>query len=148
MKKTLLSTQTKIFFFLLLGTNISMALELKEEILNQYGTYMYSFGFFTFLVIFFLLYWALHYKNRLKQSELLLIEQQNDIEGLQKLNHENELERLKKELEMEKKILELQHTLETVEEKEKKGLKNQVVRKIEEYQNRRNQRLKRLDIEA
>jgi len=148
MKKILLTTQTRIFFFLLVGTNASMALELKQEILNQYGTYMYSFGFFTFLIIFFLLYWSLHYKNRVKQSEILLIEQQNEIESLQKVNHENELSRLKKELEVEKKVLELQHTLETVKEKEKKGLKNQVVRKIEEYQNRRNQRLTRLNIET
>ncbi len=101
------------------------------------------------LIIIFigvLLYLIRGYKKTLKSKELLLIEKEEKIKSLRQYSYEMELKRVEREHEVEKEFLRLKHLIKELEKKEKEGLKSQVVTKLEEYQKRRAQQLKRVNL--
>ncbi len=101
------------------------------------------------LIIIFigvLLYLIRGYKKSLKSKELLLIEKEEKIKSLRQYSYEMELKRVEREHEVEKEFLRLNHLIKELEKKEKEGLKSQVATKLEEYQKRRAQQLKRVNL--
>ena len=82
-------------------------------------------------------------KGALKRKRELLGEKEQKIAWLRKMMAQNEYAKTKLEHENEKKIMELTHTIETLERKVKEGTKNQVVAKIEEQQRKRERMLER-----
>lgn len=98
------------------------------------------------ILIGVLLYLIRGYKKSLKSKELLLIEKDEKIKSLRQYSYEMELKRVEREHEVEKEFLRLKHLIKELEKKEKEGLKSQVVTKLEEYQKRRAQQLKRVNL--
>ena len=95
-------------------------------------------------ILFFTL-WRLC-KGQLNEKRKLLGEKEEKIAWLRKVMAQNEHAKTKLEHENEKKILELQHTIEMLERKAKEGTKNQVVAKIEEQQRKRARMLERVGL--
>lgn len=91
--------------------------------------------------VFFVL-WSLC-RSKLKETTSTLAEREEKIAWLRQINAQNEHDKVKFEHEMEKKMLEMQHTIETAEKKLKEGSKNQVIAKIESLQRKRNSALSR-----
>jgi hypothetical protein len=83
----------------------------------------------------------------INRQHKLLIEKEIELEEFKTLNHQQELQKVEENYNTEKKFLELKHTISNLEEKEKEGLKSQVVTKIEEYENRRLKLLERSNIQ-
>ncbi len=92
-------------------------------------------------IIFFGL-WR-HCKGQLNEKRELLGEKEEKIAWLRKVMAQNEHAKTKLEHETEKRIMELTHTIETLERKAKEGTKNQVVAKIEAQQQKREKALSR-----
>ncbi len=86
------------------------------------------------------------YKKALKVSETQINEKDEKIKTLRQYAYEAELKKIDREHEVEKRILELEHTIQSLETKAKEGLKSQVVLKIETAQNRRERQLKRVNL--
>ena len=95
--------------------------------------------FFLFLLLGAI---ALVQMRRASQDKLLLQEKEEKILVLSKVYAEKEQEHLHKELALEKEILKLTHSNESLELKLKEGTKNQVVTKIEELENKNARRYK------
>ena len=75
--------------------------------------------------------------NKCNDKQKLLEEKDANITTLKKQERENETASLKKNQEIEKEILSLQHTIADLERKIQEGTKNQVVAKIEALQRKR-----------
>jgi DNA mismatch repair ATPase MutS len=74
------------------------------------------------------------------------LEHEEKIKYLRQTHVEYEYNQTQKEHSHEKKVLELKHTIENLEEKINDGTKNQVVAKLEAYKNKRDQQLKRVNL--
>ena len=74
-----------------------------------------------------------------------LREKEEKIQWLRQVNAQNEQRHTEKIQAMEKEILTLQHTIETLEIQRKEGTRNQVVAKIEALQHRRDHAQKHLN---
>jgi len=79
------------------------------------------------------------------QDKKLLAEKEEKIVWQRQINAQNEHRHIQKEQEMEKEILKLTHTIETLELELKEGTKNQVVNKIEALQSKRQTAQSRLN---
>jgi len=71
------------------------------------------------------------------QEKKRLAEKEEKIVWQRQINAQNEHRHIQREQEMEKEILRLNHTIETLEIELKEGTKNQVVNKIEALQRKR-----------
>ncbi len=108
--------------------------------------YMLLLGILVVIVVLVLLYLVWRYKKELKQQNILLEEKDEKIKWLREIGGKNDHKYAIKTQASEKKILELTHTIQILESKEKEGTKNQVVAKIEAEQARREKLLERAGI--
>ncbi|HIP51436.1 MAG TPA: hypothetical protein EYG94_05030 [Campylobacterales bacterium] len=137
--------QLMILFFL---TTSSFSITIQEAMMIEYGSYISASFLFIILAIAFLLYWTLHYKKLVKKLKLELDQREEDLKTISKDMQESKLERVQDEHKFEKQIVELNQDLKALEDGLKKGLKSQVVTKIEEYQSKRTKHLDRADIKV
>ncbi|MEA2047686.1 MAG: hypothetical protein U9O64_04475 [Campylobacterota bacterium] len=82
----------------------------------------------------------------IKEKELRIAEHEEKIKWFRQVSAENEHKKTTKEHEVEKEILELNHIIENLEQKVKEGEKNQIVSKIEMYEERRSKLFERAGI--
>jgi hypothetical protein len=113
------------------------SITVEEELMYKYGSYIPASLLFIALLIIFLLYWTFHYKKSVKNLKAELAVRNEGLKTIQRRIQNNEVLSIKKEHELEKKILEFTQTISNLEKKLKEGLKSQVVSKIEEYQMKR-----------
>ena len=92
-----------------------------------------------FLALGILVIYAYHI-HKCKQLNILLEEKGKKIKVLKENHSNHEKKILKKELEVEKEILVLNHTIENLQRQMQEGTKNQVVLKIEELEKKRHNR--------
>jgi F0F1-type ATP synthase membrane subunit b/b' len=114
----------------------------------EYGSYISASALFIVLLLTFLLYWTFHYKKLVKKLELELTQREETLSTLNSTIQNSELERIKDEHKFEKQIVELNQDIKALEDDLKKGLKSQVVSKIDEYESKRRKQLNRVDIES
>ena len=109
-------------------------------------TYLQVLAGLALFALLELIYFVLKYKKTIKQQELTINEQKEKLESLRKTLAENELQSIQTAHEVEKKMLLLNNSIESLNEKAKSGTKNQVVSKIEALQSTRERLLKRVNI--
>ena len=115
--------------------------QLNSLLNSEYAT---TIVLMTLMLILLLLFLTIRYKNILKSTENLLEEKEEKIKSLRQYAYEMERKHVEREHEVEKEILELKHTIKTLETRQKEGLKNQVVVMIDEYAKKRDAQLARL----
>ena len=115
-------------------------LHASEVVAGEAMPYLALFGVGTAFVLFVL--WSLC-RSKLKETAAALAEKEEKVTWFRQITAQNEQAKIKHEHEMEKKVLELTHTVETLERKVKEGTKNQVVAKIEAQQRKRENALSR-----
>jgi len=123
-------------------------MSIEEAMMIQYGSYISSSALFIVLLIAFLLYWMVHYKKSAKNLKSELTRNKKDLNTLKKTIQESELEKVKDDHKLEKEISDLKQEIKVLNEDLKKGLKSQVVNKIEEYQTKRTKQMDRLSIKV
>jgi septal ring factor EnvC (AmiA/AmiB activator) len=133
---------------LLLFTTLSFSTTIEEAMMIKYGSYISVLALLTILLIAFLFYWTIRYKKMVKSLKSELAQKEETLSSLQETLKESELERVKDEHRFEKEVSELKQEIKKLNEELKKGLKSQVVSKIEEYQTKRAKQMDRLSIEA
>lgn len=84
--------------------------------------------------------------KRIKEKEHRIVEHEEKIQWFRQVSAENEHHKTTREHEVEKEILALHHTIENLEQKVKEGEKNQIVSKIEMYEERRSKLFERAGI--
>lgn len=124
--------------FVLLAS--SSPLHASEVVAGEAMPYLALVGVGTAFVLFVL--WSLC-RSKLKETAAALAEKEEKVTWFRQITAQNEQAKIKHEHEMEKKVLELTHTVETLERKVKEGTKNQVVAKIEAQQRKRENALSR-----
>lgn len=92
-----------------------------------------------FLILGILIIYAYHI-HKCKEKNIQLEEKEKKIKVLEEKNDKYEKESLKKESEVEKELLVLNHTIENLKRQIQEGTKNQVVSKIEELERKRKNR--------
>lgn len=128
--------------FLMLFSTLNAA---TVEILSRaYSGYI---GLSALFVIFFLIYLLIKYKKALKKNAALIAEKDEKIKWLREIGAQNEHRRMMKEQELEKRVIELSHSIEILEQKAKEGSKNQILMKIEALQNKRDRVLQRTGLD-
>lgn len=137
--------QLIILFFL---TTLSFSITIEEAVMLQYGSYISSSLLFIILFIGFLVYWTFHYKKLAKNLKVELTQREEDLKIMNINMQKSELERIKDEHKFEKQTGELNQAINTLEDDLKKGLKSQVVSKIDEYQSKRTKQLDHVDIKV
>jgi len=130
----------------LAGSNMLEASVDNEDIVTLPKIYMVPMGLVIFFAVSLLVYILLKQRSALKQKNALILEQEEKIKFLRQTHAEYEHKQTEKNHMDEKRFLELQYTITTLEEKINDGTKNQVVAKLEEYKNKRDQQLKRVDL--
>jgi len=138
----------KQLIILLLLTTLSFSISIEEAMMIQYGSYISVSALLIVLIIAFLFYWTLHYKKLAKNLKSELIQKDEALTSLQESIQESELVKVKDEHRFEKEISDLKQEIKTLDESLKKGLKSQVVSKIEEYQSKRAKQMDRLSIKV
>ncbi len=118
--------------FVLLAS--SAPLYASEVVAGEAMPYLALVGVGTAFVLFVL--WSLC-RSKLKETAAALSEKEEKVTWFRQVTAQNEQAKIKHEHEMEKKVLALTHTVETLERKVKEGTKNQVVAKIEAQQRKR-----------
>lgn len=131
---------------LLAGSSLLEAAVENENIVILPKMYILPMGLLILFVILVLVYSFLKQRTTLKHNNTLILEQEEKIKFLRQTHAEYEYEQTQKNHTNEKIFLEYQHTVTTLEEKINDGTKNQVVAKIEEYKNKRDQQLKRVNL--
>ncbi len=96
------------------------------------------------LFIFLLIFLVIRYRKIIKSKDSIIKERDEKIKSLRQYVYEMERKRVEREHEVEKEILELNHTIKALETQQKEGLKNQVVVMIDEYAKKREAQLARL----
>lgn len=137
--------QLIIFFFL---TTVSFSITIGEAVMLEYGSIISSSLLFIVLFLSFLLYWTFYYKKETRKLTEELSVRSEALKTMQGRIQKNEVLRIQDEHEVEKQILELKQTINSLENNLKEGLKSQVVVKIEEYQKKRVKQMDRLDIKV
>jgi len=138
----------KQLILLLLLTTHSFSITIEEAMMIEYGSYISASALLIVLLIAFLLYWTLHYKKLVKNLKSELNQKEATLNNLKEIIQESELAKVKDEHKFEKEISDLKQEIKKLDEALKKGLKSQVVSKIEEYQNKRTKQMDRLSIKA
>ena len=130
----------------LAGSSMLEASVENENIVTLPKMYIAPTGLVILFVILVLVYGFLKQRTTLKHKNALILEQEEKIKFLRQTHAEYEYEQTQKNHADEKIFLEFQHTVTTLEEKINDGTKNQVVAKLEEYKNKRDQQLKRVNL--
>jgi len=87
-------------------------------------------------------------KQKLKEAQETIEEKDEKINWLRRIGAENEHRHTTKIQELEKQIVELNHTIEKLEQRVKEGTKNQVVAKLEALQHKRAKAMEEAGLEA
>lgn len=130
----------------LAGSSMLEASVENENMITLPIMYIIPMGLIIFFVISVLVYSILKQRTTLKDKNRLILEQEEKIKFLRQTYAEYEYKQTQKKHTDEKRLLELQHTITTLEEKINDGTKNQVVAKLKEYKNKRDQQLKRVNL--
>ena len=130
----------------LAGSSMLEASVENENIVTLPKMYILPMGLVILFVILVLVYSFLKQRTTLKHKNALILEQEEKIKFLRQTHAEYEYKQTQKNHTDEKRFLEFQHTVTTLEEKINDGTKNQVVAKLEEYKNKRDQQLKRVNL--
>jgi hypothetical protein len=112
----------------------------------EFSTYETSLYTGTVSLFLLLLAIVIVMMKKSAKDKALLEEREEKIAWLRQIHAENEFRCQEQAKELEKEILKLTHTIETLELKLKEGTKNQVVEKIEALQNKRMSAQSRLDV--
>jgi len=131
----------KMSLFLAGSSMLEAAVE-NENIVTLPKMYIVPIGLVILFVVLVLVYSFL----KLKHKNALILEQEEKIKFLRQTHAEYEYKQTEKNHTDEKRFLEFQHTITILEEKINDGTKNQVVAKLEEYKNKRDQQLKRVNL--
>ena len=115
--------------------------QLNSLLSSEYST---TIVLMILMLILLLLFLVIRYKKILKSKESLLEEKEEKIKSLRQYAYEMERKKVEREHEVEKEILELNHTIKSLETQQKEGLKNQVVVMIDEYAKKRDAQISRL----
>ncbi len=137
--------QLILFFFF---TTSSFSITIEEAMMIEYGSYISALLLFVFLLIAFLLYWTFQYKKSSKSLKEELNVRNEALKTIQGRMQKYEVKSMQNEHLLEKQLLELKQTINTLENNLKEGLRSQVVSKIEEYQKKRTKQMDRLDIKV
>ena len=132
----------------LLSTNFLFSMSIERAIMIQYGSYISVAALLIVLLIAFLLYWTMHYKKSVKSLKSKLAQKEESLSTLQEAIRKHELEKVKEEHRFEKEISDLKQEINRLNEDLKKGLKSQVVSKIEAYEAKRAKQMNRLSIKG
>lgn len=146
-----MNTRNKIVLkmsLFLAGSSMLEASVENENIITLPKMYIVPMGLIILFVILVLIYSFLKQRTTLKDKSTLILEQEEKIKFLRQTHAEYEYKQTQKNHTDEKRLLELQHTISTLEEKINDGTKNQVVAKLEEYKNKRDQELKHVNLGA
>jgi hypothetical protein len=135
----------KISLFLAGSSMLEASVE-NENIVALPIMYIVSMGLVILFVILVLVYNILKQRTTLKEKNALILEQEEKIKFLRQTYAEYEYKQTQKNHTDEKRLLEFQHTITTLEEKINDGTKNQVVAKLKEYKNKRDQQRKRVNL--
>ena len=130
---------------LILSSMLEASVE-NENVVTLPKMYILSIGLVTLFVMLVLIVSFFRQRKIVKHKNELIIEHEEKIKFLRQINAENEYKQTQKEHTNEKTLLELQHTITTLEEKINDGTKNQVVAKLEAWKNKREQQLKRVNL--
>lgn len=147
----MMNTRNKIVLkmsLFLAGSSMLEASVENENIITLPKMYIVPMGLIILFVILVLIYSFLKQRTTLKDKSTLILEQEEKIKFLRQTHAEYEYKQTQKNHTDEKRLLELQHTISTLEEKINDGTKNQVVAKLEEYKNKRDQELKHVNLGA
>ncbi|NKQ41069.1 MAG: hypothetical protein HF962_05820 [Sulfurovum sp.] len=140
-----ITTQTIIAIF---STTTIDAANASKGLTEEYEIYLWIASTFLLLGVLVLFYINKRQKRQLTEASTLITEKDEKITWLRQINAKNEQEKISKEHKAEKRIIELTHTIETLEEKSRDGTKNQVVAKIEALQSKRARQMKLADLEV
>jgi len=139
-----LKTISKYSSLLFVGAMPANALEL-DQITTKLDVFLpYVIIFVLILSIFIIIQ---RYAKIIRQKKDIIAEHEEKIKWFRQITGENEHKKMTQEHQSEKEILELKHTIENLEQKVKEGEKNQIVSKIEMYQERRSKLFERAGIE-
>ena len=138
----------KTLTIFLLLTSLSFSMSIEEAMMIRYGSYISASALLILFLIVFSLYWAIYYKKSVKKLKNELIQKEKALNSLQETIQESELKKVKDEHKFENEISNLKQEINKLDEDLKKGLKSQVVSKIEEYQNKRTKHMDRLSIKV
>ncbi|WP_373034126.1 hypothetical protein [Sulfurovum sp.] len=130
----------------LAGSSMLEASVENENMVTLPIMYIIPMGLVILFMISVLVYSILKQRKTLKDKNTLIIEQEEKIKFLRQTYAEYEYKQTQKNHTDEKRLLEFQHTITTLEEKINDGTKNQVVAKLKEYKNKRDQQLKRVNL--
>ena len=122
----------KYLLFTLLSIHTLYAKNTAEVTIHSSSIYLIML----FLLLALIVTYAF-FINKCDKKQKLLEEKEENIATFEKQERENETTSLKKDKEIEKEILTLQHTIADLERKIQEGTKNQVVAKIEALQKKR-----------
>jgi len=106
----------------------------SDSTMDSYMGYMWLLTAFVLLI---LSYFLIKSKKEISEFSELLKEKDEKIKWLREISAKNENRQNLKIQDLEKRVLELTHEIEMLEQKAKEGTKNQVVAKIEELENKR-----------
>lgn len=132
----------------LAGSSMLEASVENENMVTFPKMYIVPIGLVILFVILVLVYSFLKQRTTLKHKNTHILEQEEKIKFLRQTHAEYEYKQTQKNHLDEKRLLEFQHTITTLEEKINDGTKNQVVAKLEAYKNKRDQQLKRVNLGA
>lgn len=139
--------QKKIMLFLFL-TTYAFSITIEEAMMLKYGSYISASLLFVFLLIIFLIYWIFQYKKDIKKLRDKIIKTNEELNVMELKLQEGSLEKVQDMHKFEKKVSELNQNIKSLEDDLKKGLKSQVIAKIDEYQSKRTKQLDRVDIKV
>lgn len=139
--------QKKIMLFLFL-TTYAFSITIEEAMMIKYGSYISASLLFVFLLIIFLIYWIFQYKKDIKKLKDKIIKTNEELNVMELKLQEGSLEKVQDMHKFEKKVSELNQNIKSLEDDLKKGLKSQVITKIDEYQSKRTKQLDRVDIKV
>jgi len=139
--------QKKIMLFLFL-TTYAFSITIEEAMMIKYGSYISASLLFVFLLIIFLIYWIFQYKKDIKKLRDKIIKTNEELNVMELKLQEGSLEKVQDMHKFEKKVSELNQNIKSLEDDLKKGLKSQVIAKIDEYQSKRTKQLDRVDIKV
>ena len=118
----------------------------NENIATLIQMYLLPASLVLLFIFLLLVYTILKQRSILKNTKKILVEHEEKIKYLRQTYAEYEYKQTQKEYANEKKVLELEHTIEHLEDKIKDGTKNQVVAKLEAYKSKREQQLKHINL--
>jgi len=135
-----------LLFTVILFTEFSQAKFINADMVVEYEQFFLSLLLLVVVGIATLTYMLIKSKKLLKQQYKILFQKDMEVKTLKKIHNEEKMLSLKKEHSLESKLVEMEQNIKSLEQMKKEGLKNQVVSKIEEYQNRRTQQLNSVNL--